>query len=164
MKFSAAEKVEYQKLESAAKHYYVNLRRKEEGQINRHYLKLIQKLMPQRVACAGGKYPLPESLPEHSGKRGDGVKKQIQYSQFAFTSKLNTLVAELKKIRDSDPASKCLIFSQFTPTLEWLQAELPRHGFQFRTLKGDMTMKQRAKALHDFQSDPPTTVFLLSMR
>jgi hypothetical protein len=27
-----------------------------------------------------------------------------------------------------------------------------------------MTMKQRAKALHDFQSDPPTTIFLLSMR
>ena len=25
-------------------------------------------------------------------------------------------------------------------------------------------MKKRAKALHDFQSDPPTTVFLLSMR
>lgn len=25
-------------------------------------------------------------------------------------------------------------------------------------------MKKRAKALHDFQSDPPTTIFLLSMR
>jgi superfamily II DNA or RNA helicase len=27
-----------------------------------------------------------------------------------------------------------------------------------------MTMKKRAKALHDFQHDPPTTIFLLSMR
>ena len=27
-----------------------------------------------------------------------------------------------------------------------------------------MSMKQRAKALNDFQNDPPTTVFLLSMR
>ena len=27
-----------------------------------------------------------------------------------------------------------------------------------------MSMAKRAKALHDFQHDPPTTVFLLSMR
>jgi hypothetical protein len=27
-----------------------------------------------------------------------------------------------------------------------------------------MSMKKRAKALHDFQNDPPTTIFLLSMR
>ena len=66
--------------------------------------------------------------------------------------------------RDEDPSSKSLVFSQYTSTLEWLQKELPNHGFQFRTLSGDMTMKKRAKALHDFQSDPPTTIFLLSMR
>ena len=59
---------------------------------------------------------------------------------------------------------KSLVFSQFSTTLQWLQEELPKHGFQYRTLKGDMSMQQRAKALHDFQSDPPTTVFLLSMR
>jgi SWI/SNF-related matrix-associated actin-dependent regulator of chromatin subfamily A3 len=45
-----------------------------------------------------------------------------------------------------------------------LQQELPKHGFQYRTLSGDMSMKKRAKALSDFQNDPPTTVFLLSMR
>ena len=61
-------------------------------------------------------------------------------------------------------AAKSLVFSQFTSTLEWLKEELPKHGFQFRTLSGDMPMRQRAKALHDFQSDPPTTIFLLSMR
>jgi SNF2 family DNA or RNA helicase len=61
-------------------------------------------------------------------------------------------------------AAKSLVFSQYTSTLKWLQEELPKHGFQFRTLSGDMSMKKRAKALHDFQSDPPTTIFLLSMR
>jgi hypothetical protein len=92
------------------------------------------------------------------------------------------------------------LFPQFTSTLDWLKLELPRHGFQFRTLSGEyvaytrkgfdvllssflnsltsvrtlfpsfsvlvpfsMTMKQRAKALNDFQNDPPT-VFLLSVR
>jgi superfamily II DNA/RNA helicase len=56
------------------------------------------------------------------------------------------------------------VFSQFTSTLKWLQEELPKHGFQYRTLSGDMPMKKRAKALSDFQNDPPTTIFLLSMR
>jgi superfamily II DNA or RNA helicase len=56
------------------------------------------------------------------------------------------------------------VFSQFTSTLQWLKDELPNHGFQFRTLSGDMSMKNRAKALSQFQNDPPTTIFLLSMR
>ena len=56
------------------------------------------------------------------------------------------------------------MFSQFNSTLDYLKEELPQHGFQFRTLSGDMSMKQRAKALREFQQDPPTTIFLLSMR
>lgn len=56
------------------------------------------------------------------------------------------------------------MFSQFTTTLKWLKAELPKHGFTFRTLSGDMSMSARSKALRDFQNDPPTTIFLLSMR
>jgi len=57
-----------------------------------------------------------------------------------------------------------LVFSQFSSTLQWMKQELPKHGFQFRSLSGNMSMAQRAKALRDFQQDPPTTVFLLSMR
>ena len=86
------------------------------------------------------------------------------YSDFVFKSKLNTLIKELQRIRDEDPTAKSLVFSQYTSTLEWLQQELPKRGFQFRTLNGKMSMKQRAKALNDFQADPPTTIFLLSMR
>ncbi|OEU08432.1 Helicase_C-domain-containing protein, partial [Fragilariopsis cylindrus CCMP1102] len=59
---------------------------------------------------------------------------------------------------------KSLVFSQFSATLNYLKAELPNYGFQFRSLSGDMSMNQRAKALKDFQNDPPTTIFLLSMR
>jgi len=61
-------------------------------------------------------------------------------------------------------AAKSLVFSQFNSTLKWLQQELPKHGFQFRTLSGDMSMSKRSKALREFQNDPPTTIFLLSMR
>ena len=35
---------------------------------------------------------------------------------------------------------------------------------RYRTLAGDMSLSQRTKALQDFQNDPPTTVFLMSIK
>lgn len=79
-------------------------------------------------------------------------------------SKLRALVAELRAMRAANGANKALIFSQFTSTLRWLQTRLPEEGFGFRTVSGSMPLKQRAEAIAAFQKDPPTTVFLLSMR
>jgi SNF2 family DNA or RNA helicase len=67
-------------------------------------------------------------------------------------------------MRAANGANKALIFSQFTSTLRWLQTRLPEEGFGFRTVSGSMPLKQRAEAIAAFQKDPPTTVFLLSMR
>jgi SNF2 family DNA or RNA helicase len=138
-----------------------------------------------RIACSGGKVPLYEDEDEiengdeeddvemdYDGDNDDHVKgakkkratKEKKFSDFAFTSKLQSLIHELKNIRQKDNTSKCLVFSQFQSTLNWLKEELPEHGFQYRCLSGEMTMSQRAKALRDFQNDPPTTIFLLSMR
>ena len=57
-----------------------------------------------------------------------------------------------------------MIFSQFNSTLEWLATRLVENGFSYRSISGSMPLKQRAKAIDAFQKDPPTTVFLLSMR
>ncbi|CAM9694406.1 unnamed protein product [Ascophyllum nodosum] len=89
------------------------------------------------------------------GDTGVGVK---------IETKLRVLVEKLTNIRNTDPTSKTLVFSQFNSSLEWLQHALPREGFQFRTLTSVMSMSQRAEALEAFSKDPPTTVFLLSMR
>lgn len=56
------------------------------------------------------------------------------------------------------------MFSQFISTLEWLKTRLMEEGFSYRTISGSMPLNQRAKAIAAFQGDPPTTVFLLSMR
>ena len=95
--------------------------------------------------------------------KGKKAKKKT-IEDLLFKSKFERLVKELTHIRDKEPESKSLVFSQFFSTLQWMQQELPKHGFQFRTLSGNMAMPQRAKALRDFQSDPSTTIFLLSMR
>ena len=97
---------------------------------------------------------------EHEGYLGS---VRVDWNQaVATSSKIRKLLLLLEDM--DSVAAKSLIFSQYTSTLEWLQQELPKHGFQFRTLTGTMSMKKSAKALHDFQKDPPTTVFLLSMR
>jgi SNF2 family DNA or RNA helicase len=43
-------------------------------------------------------------------------------------------------------SAKSLVFSQFASTLKWLQKSLPKHGFQYRTLKGDMSMEKCANS------------------
>lgn len=171
---SEKEKNLYKSLDKDARDFYINFKRANVSDISMHYLKLSQKLTPMRVACAGGPYPLicddDDDEEEEGGVEDNGKqkrrkkKKDVPYSSVAFQSKFKVLISELIRCRDEDASSKSLVFSQFKSTLNWLQNELPKHGFQFRTLSGDMSMKARAKALSDFQKDPPTTIFLLSMR
>jgi SNF2 family DNA or RNA helicase len=169
---SEAERKEYDRLDAEAKKFYVDFKTSHSRDFSKHYLKLSQRLTPMRVACSGGCIPLDgdteydEEDPNDSDeeKKPAARKKQEKYSDFCFTAKFNVLLRELKRARDEDPTSKSLVFSQYTSTMNWLQQELPKHGFEFRTFSGSLSMKQRAKALHDFQLDPPTTVFLLSMR
>jgi len=169
---SKVEKQLYDALDNDARDFYINFKREHRSDISKHYLKLSQKLTPMRVACAGGPYPLmddgtSEDTHEEVGEAESGKKKEkkiVAYSDVAFEAKFKVLISELKRSRDKDASSKSLVFSQYTSTLNWLQKELPKHGFQFRTLSGNMSMKDRAKALSDFQKDPPTTIFLLSMR
>ena len=170
--FTAEDKAKYLQLEEKAKAFYGSFSR---GLVSKAYLKVMAGLLPLRIACAGGRIPLDSSAQQPSDEldADDSLeaqveaakpKKGVQLSEYAYKSKLERLIHEMIAIRDDEPDSKMLIFSQFATTLQWLQEELPKNGFQFRTLSGDMTMTKRAKALNDFQKDPPTTVFLLSMR
>jgi SNF2 family DNA or RNA helicase len=79
-------------------------------------------------------------------------------------SKLRALIGWLEKVKSSDLTSKCLVFTQFKASMAWLSSELPKRGFDFRSLDGSMSQKEREEALLAFRDDPPTTVFLLSVR
>jgi SNF2 family DNA or RNA helicase len=151
--FSAVEKKEFEKLEKSAQSFYLDFRRRHIADMSKHFLKVSAKLLPLRVASSGGKYPISEANSDaHDDADSDGDdsdddieaapaarKKRssapVKYSDFVFKSKATLLLAELKKIRDEEPDSKSLIFSQFGSTLEYLQELLPDHGFSFRTLK-----------------------------
>lgn len=129
MTLSPSEKKEYDVLESAARSTYLSLRAARGKDITKCYLKLTQLLMPLRVSCSGGKYPIVEDVSDDAGNAlsddddddaGDHAGEDDQktaakkkrtktprvYSEFAFTSKLKALVSELKQIRDKDPSRK----------------------------------------------------------
>lgn len=134
MQFTEEEKVEYSKMEGAARQFYLNLKasmKKKSGRIGKHYLALMQKLTPLRIACAGGKLPLDDGVKipeeerggdddddddsegdsdsdddEHEEKRNKKIQK---YSKFAFTSKLAALIRELESIREKDKTGKFIL-------------------------------------------------------
>ncbi|CAM9095763.1 unnamed protein product [Phaeothamnion confervicola] len=68
--------------------------------------------------------------------------------------KPDALVRNLEEVRFTDLAAKSFVFGQmrrkFAAVLDYLKRELPRRGFQFRTLMGDMSRSKRKQVLKDF--------------
>ncbi len=120
--------------------------------------------------------PAPPSSAAIKGKgKGKAPKGPVVVQS---ESKLQMLLGELKKMRDTDesskgaalPAPRCsplvvlrfslsplcwrcaaLIFTQFASTLEWLQTRLVENGFSYRSISGSMPLNKRAKAIDAFQ-------------
>jgi SNF2 family DNA or RNA helicase len=167
------ERVEYTAIETEAKDFYNRFKVHARKELSKYYLQLSSALKAQRVAMSGGHAPLTEyddliknknnkgdesdSEDEDDNKKKKNKKAPVAFSEFAYTSKLKKLIEELKRIRDEEPGSKSLVFSNFSSTLKWLQEELPKEGFTFRHINGQMPQKKRAEALAAFQNDPPTT-------
>ncbi len=140
--FSDKERKEYLKLEKDARVIYENVKASGTGQVSKNYLKISSALLPLRVACSGG-VPEEDKLPNNaghntkeSGKEKSAssatqskAKKNKFITNLIFKSKFECLVKELKRIRDTEPQSKSLVFSQFFSTLQWMKQELPKHGF-----------------------------------
>ena len=155
------------------KQQYLDLRLQGEARVRSSTLLINERLLrPLRQACSGGK------MGEGPGAIGDGASNNSSSSSSSnnssssrgvasavvMESKLEALIRHLERIKSSDPTSKCLVFTQFKQTLDWLRVALPERGFDFRTLTGDMSQSQREEALLAFRDSPPTTIFLLSIR
>jgi len=103
-------------------------------------------------------------IADHEGSDRATVAHSVKELKLEMKSKFKLLLEKLKEIKDEDATSKTLIFTQFNSTIEWLKPKLEQAGFSYRTLSGSMSRSARTKALADFQNDPPTTVFILSVR
>ena len=179
---TAREMQDYQLLEEGLQESYLAL---EQRGVRKHTIEVLVLIKELQRACSGTAnnasafvdHPLEEEEEEEHDT--DDEDEDVPLTAIAAAaaaaadrgagsegdcSKLVWLMTTLQDIRDNRPEAKVLIFSQFASTFSRIVGPLSRHGFQFRTLTSDMTMAQRKKALYDFRDDPPTTIFLLSMR
>jgi len=91
---------------------------------------------------------------------GDGA------AEWHSSSKVDTLMSLLTKLRSEDPSVKCLIISQFTSMLNIVETPLKAEGFNFVRLDGKMTQRKRAEVIELFDERGPDspTVMLLSLK
>ena len=96
-----------------------------------------------------------------------GCSEAIQdrrFANFPFSSKLRVLVEKLTTLRAHDSTGKCLVFSQYESSLIALAALLKKQNFQTRVIGASVSVEKRQQALDLFQTDPPTTILLLTSR
>jgi len=136
------------------------------GCIRSHIMSRGERCPICRKPCKVKDLKIPKGF-EKEAEVSVGEKKKApagSLRRVIFDSKLKVLIANLERIRSEKPKEKALVFTTWTTTMKWLQLELPKRGFKIRTITGGMTMDARRRALQAFQSDPPTTIFLLSVR
>jgi hypothetical protein len=98
--------------------------------------------MPLRIACAGGRIPLddaptePGAIDEDDNNDNDEdedapkKRKPKQFSKFAFTSKLKTLVSELERLRTDDPTGTFSVrYLAFVCCLQIPRSKMPNIHF-----------------------------------
>ena len=80
--------------------------------LSKHYLLLTQKLIPLRIPASGGRVPIDgggdnvedvQDADDDDSPKKKKEKKEQRFSEFAYNSKVKTLVAELKRAREEDP-------------------------------------------------------------
>ncbi|KAF4622794.1 hypothetical protein G7Y89_g14232 [Cudoniella acicularis] len=80
------------------------------------------------------------------------------------SAKISALLSHLKALRNTQPGTKSVVFSQFTSFLSLIQPALTRAAIPFLRLDGSMAQKARAAVLTEFAASQKGTVLLLSLR
>lgn len=113
----------------------------------------------------GGDYDDDEASSEREplarGRRLDG--SDIGHT-FMQSSKVSALMEEVRRMRQEDPTSKCLIFSQFTMCLDLIELSLHTENVDYTRLDGSMTKAQRVSEIARFKADSSVAVFLISLK
>lgn len=67
-------------------------------------------------------------------------------------------------VEGADESDKFLIFFQFQHSITYVEKMLNEVNWKYKQLHGGMSQRAREKALHAFEHDPETRIFLLSVR
>lgn len=93
-----------------------------------------------------------------------GFLADVEAASSCIGTKTSRFLDEIKKMKEQDPKSKCVVFTLYEDLLDLLAGELYCRKIDFVRIDGNMKQHQRADALERFSNNPDTKVFLLSMR
>ncbi|PWJ58803.1 helicase-like protein [Dyadobacter jejuensis] len=127
--------------EAYEKEFFDYLNSKEEGDIKRNRLHVLQGLTKLRQICNA-----PSLLND-----------ELYYG--AESSKIDIL---LDQIRSKRQKHKILVFSQFVSMLDLIKQKLNQEDIPFEYLTGKST--HREEIVHNFQNNPSISVFLISLK
>ncbi len=86
------------------------------------------------------------------------VEERTEDSQ--VSSKFERLMADLREVVEEN--QKVLVYSQFTQMLKLIASEVKKQGWKHVYLDG--STKDREKVVEQFQEDPETSIFLISLK
>ena len=89
----------------------------------------------------------------------------IDVDKFESSTKIETLLKEIKKIDETNPDHKILVFSQFIRMLDLVEFRLKQEYLACVKLTGSLTIQQRNNIITDFTfNDEGTKVLLISTK
>jgi len=91
---------------------------------------------------------------------------QITLQRYSPTqsTKLDALVRHLRLLREQEPLTKSVVFSQFTSFLDIVERTFKREKIQYLRLDGTTSQPQRAAVLEKFSSHKGRLVLLISLK
>lgn len=98
------------------------------------------------------------------------ILRRINLAEFATSSKIEALVQELVKMRQTSPGSKAIVFSQFVSMIDLIRWRLhsdpclANMGLGVKALHGSMDVKARDASLKEFREDGNVRVLLMSLK
>lgn len=131
--------------------------------IEKSQFHILQGLTKLRQICdapglVGEAVSAPVSKP--AGGEEDAMPAHTS-SGNAHSVKLDEVVRE---IGENVGEHKALVFSQFLGMLALIRAQLEKAGIPYAYFDGSSTTTERVAAVHSFQDDPETRVFLISLK
>jgi DNA repair protein RAD5 len=82
------------------------------------------------------------------------------HSNWRSSAKINMLLQTVKGLL----GQKCVVFSQWTAMMDLIGIALERAGIKYCRIDGSMSLQSRVAAVQAFNSDPLTTVMMLSLK
>ncbi|KAL9948927.1 hypothetical protein D7B24_007462 [Verticillium nonalfalfae] len=106
----------------------------------------------------------PEIEQDQAMVKKSSIINRIKMEEWTSSSKIETLVYELHKLRSDKATHKSIVFSNFTSMLQLIEWRLRRAGVTTVMLDGSMTPAQRQASIDHFMKNPEVECFLVSMK